>query len=322
MTIRTTLAIALTASTAIAGSALADYPEKPITLMVGFSAGGGTDTSARGFASYVHEAEGMNGMPMVVVNRPGGSGQQAAAVVKDAAPDGYTLYIINSGTFAASDMSTPNAPVQPLDDLTLIGCMTQLITGLQVAADHPAQSASEWVEMVKSSGETVRWSASGASTMHALVGHLFLDTNEIAHQIIPFEGGSKARNALAGGQVTASFNGTQLVSGFEEQIKVLGIPSTERDPANPDIPTFGEQGLDALNVTGPMCLWGPNGMPDDVVAQLEETVEYVANNNGFGRFLGKSGLAPIFLDQEEGVAATQRLYDALGPVVEQIAANQ
>ena len=101
------------------GAALADYPEKPIKLMVGFSAGGGTDTTARGFASYVHEAKGMNGMPMVVINKPGGSGMQAAKVVKQARPDGYTLYIINSGTFAAADMSTRNAPVQPLQDFAV-----------------------------------------------------------------------------------------------------------------------------------------------------------------------------------------------------------
>ena len=76
----------------------------------------------------------MNGMPMVVINKPGGSGMQAAKVVKQARPDGYTLYIINSGTFAAADMSTRNAPVQPLQDFVNLGCMTQLVTALQVPA--------------------------------------------------------------------------------------------------------------------------------------------------------------------------------------------
>ena len=76
--LKSTSALALGAVIVVStsGIAKADYPEKPIKLMVGFSAGGGTDTTARGFASYVHEAPGMNGMPMVVVNKPGGSGMQ------------------------------------------------------------------------------------------------------------------------------------------------------------------------------------------------------------------------------------------------------
>ena len=318
---RLALAVALAAGTAaVAAPAHAEYPEKPIKLMVGFSAGGGTDTAARGFASYVHESPVMNEMPMVVVNRPGGSGMQAAKVVKDAKPDGYMLYMINSGTFAAADMSNDNAPVQPLDDFRTFGCVTQLVTGLQISADHPAKDAAEWVEQAKASGETVRWSASGAATMHALVGQLMLDTVGIEHQIIPFKGGSNARGALVAGKVDASFNGAQLAAGFEDDIRTIGVPATTRDAANPDVPTFEEQGLPALNVTGPMCLWGHKDIPDDIAAKLEQTVRAVTEIEGFDKFMGKNGLATLHLDAAGGTEATQALYDTLGPVVEKVAA--
>lgn len=260
-------AIALTAT-----AAAADYPERPIRLIVGFSAGGGTDTSARGFGSFTAEAPSMNGMPMVIVNQPGGSGLQAAQTVAESDPDGYTLYIINNGTLSGSSLSTPEAGFDPRQKLVNLGCMTQLVTGLQVPADHPATSAAEWVDMVKENGETVRWSASGTATMHAVVGNLFLDANGIDHQIVPFRGGSNARNALVAGDVTVSFNGNQLLSGFEEDIKVLGIPAKTRDAANPDIPTFEEQGLDAIDVTGPMCLYGPVGISDEVVQDVAAAV--------------------------------------------------
>ena len=310
-------AVALTAT-----AAFADYPERPVRLIVGFSAGGGTDTSARGFGSFAAEAPTMNGMPMVIVNQPGGSGLQAAQTVASADPDGYTLYIINNGTMAATSLSTAEAAFDPRESLTNLGCITQLVTGLQVPAEHAAQTAAEWVEAVRGSGETVRWSASGAATMHAIVGHLFMNANGISHQVVPFRGGSNARNALVANDVTASFNGNQLVEGFEEDIKVLGVPSAERDPANPDIPTFGEQGLEALNVTGPMCLYGPVGMSDEVVSDLSAAVEAVANLEGFGRFLGRSGLAAIYQSPDEGTANLELLMETFAPVIEEIATAQ
>ena len=317
-----TTVTAIAALLATSGAALADYPEKPIRLIVGFSAGGGTDTSARGFGSFAGNAEAMNGMPMVVVNQPGGSGLQAAQTVADADADGYTLYIINNGTMSGSSLSTPEAGFDPRERLQNLGCVTQLVTGLHVPVEHPATTAAEWVEAVKASGETVRWSASGAATMHAVVGQLFMNANGIDNQIVPFRGGSNARNALVAGDVTASFNGNQLVSGFEEDIKVLGVPSAERDPANPDVPTFAEQGLDALGVTGPMCIYGPVGMPEEAVADVSAAVEEVANMEPFGRFLGRSGLAAMHMSPEAGAENLAMLMDTFAPVIEQIAAGQ
>lgn len=309
-TILLSMAAMLTAT-----AAYADYPERPVRLIVGFSAGGGTDTSARGFGSFASEADSMNGMPMVIVNQPGGSGLQAAQTVAEADPDGYTLYIINNGTLSGSSLSTPEAEFDPREELVNLGCVTQLVTGLQVPADDPANTAAEWVEMAKEKGETVRWSASGAATMHAVVGNLFFDANGIDHQIVPFRGGSNARNALVAGDVPVSFNGVQLLSGFEDDIKVLGIPATERDAANPDIPTFAEQGLEALDVTGPMCLFGPVGLPDEVVEDVSSAVEAVAGLEGFGRFMGRSGLAPLHLTPDEGAENLEQLMETFEPVI-------
>ena len=101
-----TLVAGIAASTLlVGGAALADYPTKPIKIMVGFSAGGGTDTTARGFASYMHEAPSMNGMPAYIVNLPGASGQKAASAVLGEERDGHTLYMINIGTFIAGELA-------------------------------------------------------------------------------------------------------------------------------------------------------------------------------------------------------------------------
>lgn len=223
---------------------------------------------------------------------------------------------------SGSSLSTPEAEFDPRESLTNLGCITQLVTGLQVPTDHPATSAAEWVEMTREAGETVRWSASGTSTMHAVVGQLFMTSNDLPGQIVPFRGGSNARNALVAGDVDASFNGNQLVSGFEDDIKILGVPASERDPANPDVPTFGEQGLEALDVTGPMCLYGPTGLPDEVVQDVSAAVEEVVGMEGFERFLGRSGLAALHLTPEEGAENLANLMETFEPVIEEIAASQ
>ena len=294
----------------------ADYPSKPIKIMVGFSAGGGTDTTARGFASFVHEVPEMNGMPAVVVNKPGGSGMIAAKVVKDGKADGYTLYMINHGTFTITDMkSFGKAPVQPLEDFELFGCMTRLVTSLQVHADSPYKTANDLVEAAKKSDKKFRWANSSPGSMHALVGQVFLDSLGIKHQPVPFKGGSKARNALLAKKVDFAFNGIHLAAGFPK-IRNLGVPLDERDPANKDVPTFKEQGLPATNIYGPMCLWGKKGMPADVSAKLKAAVKTVADLKGFKRFMKKQKLAAGYLSQEDGVASAKAMYAKLMPVVE------
>lgn len=312
------LALGVTLAIGVTGTASADYPTKPIKLYVGFSAGGGTDTTARGFASYVHEIAGMNGMPMVVVNKPGGSGMQAAKIAAKSKPDGYTLHIINSGTFAAADMASKNAPVDPRKDFISIGCMTQLVTAMLLQKKNPAKTAADWVKMMKASGKTIRWSTSGAATMHASIGHLFLDTLGLKHQVIPFKGGSKSRNALVAGKVDVGFIGVHLVKGFENDIKAVGVPISKRDPANKNVPTFGEQNLPALDVSGPMCVWGPKGMPANVVAKLEAAVKGVAGIKGFKKFMKKAGLAAFHVTAGDSVKKLDALYATLGPVIKKI----
>ena len=312
-------ALALAATVALATPAFAEYPEKPVKILVGFSAGGGTDTTARGMASYMHEAPTMKGMPAVIVNLPGASGQKAAKQVKDSDADGYTLYMVNEGTFAAAEMAAgDDAPVNARQDMENLGCVTQLVTSLQVRSDDGAKDAKDWVEAAKASGETVKWGTSGAATMNALVGHLFLDEMGVKHQVVPFKGASKARAALLSGAVDAVFNGINASAGFEDQIKLLGVPAAERDGSSPDTPTFKELGLMDLNITGPMCLYAPKGIPADAQAALVDAVKHVSGIKGYGRFLKKNALAPKYFSPEEANAAADALYDKLGPIVKQV----
>lgn len=310
---------AMLASTA----ALADYPEKPIKIMVGFSAGGGTDTTARGFASYMHEAPSMNGMPAFIVNLPGASGQKAAKAVLDEEADGYTLYMINIGTFIAGELAKGDErPYHIPEAFENLGCASQLVTSLQVHASNPATTMEEFIANAKASGEEITWGTSGAATMHATIGHIFFDTHGIPHKKVPFKGGSKARAALVSQSVEAVFGGVNTVVGFENDIRALASAGAERDPMAPDLATFKEQGTDGIDFTGLMCLFGPKGVSDEVKADVGAAIAHIAELKGYQRYMSGNDLASFYTDAATATAAQDTMFEVMGPVVAEIIKNQ
>ena len=317
-------AVGLAALTALAtGAAYADYPTKPVKIMVGFSAGGGTDTTARGFASYMHEAPTMNGMPAYIVNLPGASGQKAAKVVLDEDRDGHTLYMINIGTFIAGELAKgEDRPYHVPEDFVNLGCASQLVTSLQVHASNPATTMQEYISNVKASGKEVTWGTSGAATMHATIGHIFFDANGIPHKKVPFKGGSKARAALVSQSVDAVFGGVNTVVGFESDIKALASAGANRDPMAPDLPTFGEQGLNGIDFTGLMCLFGASGISDEVKSDVGAAIEHIAGIKGYKKYMGKNDLASFYTNSAAATAAQDTMFSVMGPVVAEIIANQ
>ena len=319
-----TLAAGIAASTLLmGGAAFADYPTKPIKIMVGFSAGGGTDTTARGFASYMHEAPSMNGMPAYIVNLPGASGQKAASAVLDEDRDGHTLYMINIGTFIAGELAKgDDRPYHIPDDFVNLGCASQLVTSLQVHASNPAQTMQEFIDNAKASGEEITWGTSGAATMHATIGHVFFDSNGIKHKKVPFKGGSKARAALVSQSVDAVFGGVNTIPGFEADIRALASAGANRDPMAPDLPTFVEQGSAGVEFTGLMCLFGASGVSDEVKADVGAAIETIAGIKGYQKYMGKNDLASFYTNAADATAAQGVMFDVMGPVVANILANQ
>ena len=313
------------AATAMLASAAASaaYPEKPVKIMVGFSAGGGTDTTARGFASYMHEAPSMNGQPAYIVNLPGASGQKAAKAVLDEDADGYTLYMINIGTFIAGELAKgEERPYHIPEAFVNLGCASQLVTSLQVHASNEASSMEEFIANAKASGKEITWGTSGAATMHATIGHLFFDTHGIKHKKVPFKGGSKARAALVSQSVEAVFGGVNTVVGFEDDIRALASAGADRDPMAPDLATFKEQGTDGIDFTGLMCLFGAAGVPDDVKENVGAAIAHIAELKGYKRYMSGNDLASFYTDSATATAAQDTMFEVMGPVVKEIIANQ
>ena len=307
----------------VGGAALADYPSKPVKIMVGFSAGGGTDTTARGFASYMHEAPSMNGMPAYIVNLPSASGQKAATAVLGEDRDGHTLYMINIGTFIAGELAKgDDRPYHIPADFENLGCASQLVTSLQVHSSNPAQSMQEFIDNAKASGDEITWGTSGAATMHATIGHVFFDSQGIKHKKVPFKGGSKARAALVSQSVDAVFGGVNTIPGFEADIRALASAGAERDPMAPELPTFSEQGVDGIEFTGLMCLFGAKGVSDEVKADVGAAIEAIAGMSGYKKYMGKNDLASFYTNAADATVAQGVMFEVMGPVVAEILANQ
>ena len=324
MTFARKVAAGIAATAMIAGgAAMAEYPSKPVKIMVGFSAGGGTDTTARGFASYMHEAPSMNGLPAYIVNLPGASGQKAASAVLDEDRDGHTLYMINIGTFIAGELSKGDErPYHIPDDFVNLGCASQLVTSLQVHTSDPSMTMQEFIDNAKASGEEITWGTSGAATMHATIGHVFFDTHGIPHKKVPFQGGSRARAALVSQSVDAVFGGVNTLPGFEDDIRALATAGAERDPTVPDLPTFAEQGSPGVEFTGLMCLFGAAGIPDEVKEDVGAAIEHIAGLSGYQRYMSGNDLAAFYTDSATATAAQDTMFEIMGPVVANIIANQ
>jgi tripartite-type tricarboxylate transporter receptor subunit TctC len=271
----------------------------------------------------MHEAPTMNGMPAYIVNLPGASGQKAAKVVLGEDRDGHTLYMINIGTFIAGELAKgEDRPYHVPEDFVNLGCASQLVTSLQVHTSNPATTMQEYIANVKASGKEVTWGTSGAATMHATIGHIFFDANGIPHKKVPFKGGSKARAALVSQSVDAVFGGVNTVVGFESDIKALASAGANRDPMAPDLPTFGEQGLNGIDFTGLMCLFGASGISDEVKSDVGAAIEHIAGIKGYKKYMGKNDLASFYTDSAAATAAQDTMFSVMGPVVAEIIANQ
>ena len=291
-----------------------DFPAGPVTLVVGFSAGGGTDTYARALAASMPEPLGV---PVVVVNQEGAAGMIAAQAVARAAPDGATLYMASAGSLLVKAMyDGADAAVQPLEDLEVLGQIGASLTGLLVPADSPWQTAADLVAAAKADPDALRWSHPGRGSLFQLSGVAFLQENGIEVQDVPFQGGGPARNAVAAGQVDFGFMGLQLKNGFEEQVRALGVAGAERDPANPDVPTFEEQGLPPVDLTNPQVVMAPLDLPEDVRAALVAAVEEAAMSPGFEETLTKAGLSTGHRDPEAAGERLEALREELQPLVD------
>ncbi len=282
-------AIAIALSLPVTGvHAQSKYPTKPIRLLTPFAAGGGSDLLARLIGPPLTEVLGQS---IVVDNRPGGGGTLGAGLAVRADPDGYTLIVV-SGSYGA------NAALHdlPYDSVTGITPIILIGTTPLVLTIHPSltiRSVSELIAYSKANPSKLNVASAGVGGLDHLAGELFKLQTGATYTMIPYKGSGPAMIALLGGEVSGSM--TTLVTSIPHvktgRLRAIGVTTPKRSRALPDVPTIGETvpGFEVVHWYG---LWGPKGLPADIVTRWNREVAKVLHTGAIEKWLGDQGLEP------------------------------
>ena len=306
-------AVALAGLCAAAPALAADqYPSRPITLVVPFPAGAGTDAVGRIFAG---ELGTLLGQPVVVENRPGANSTIAGNLVARAKPDGYTLFVTTNTSHSAAPWLMKSIPYDPIKDFTPIARGGNLPFMLVVNPKRPYKSVQELVDYARKNPGKVTY-ASGNSTGIVAGATLAHRTGtEMLH--IPYKGTPQALTDVVGGQVDFMF--TDLTSGMpfvqSGQLRALAVSTAERSKIVPDLPSMREAGVANFDLNSWNGYFGPAGMPPEVVAKLNQAINQIVAKPDVRKRLADLGFdAFSSTPQAFGVFVSQQL-DLWGKLV-------
>ena len=259
--------------------ALAEWPEKPINLIVAYSAGGGTDVTARTLQPML-EAE--LGQSVVVINRPGAGGEVGHAAIAQAEPDGYTIGILNLPPMLTIPITRDAAFTA--DDFIPVAGLVRDPSALSVHANSPFQTLDELVAFAKENPGAVTVGTTGVGTDDHLAMRYFANAAGIKLTHVPFAGGGPARTALIGGHVSAAaLNlGEALPAAKDGRVRVLAQFSDAVSEFAPDVPTATSLGYD-VQMLSERGIGMPAGVDPAIVEKLAAAIAKVTANAEFGK---------------------------------------
>ncbi len=281
------LSVAAFAAMSFGVQAQSTWPTKPVTLVVPFPAGGGTDTFARPFSAQFSK---QTGKTLVIDNRGGAGGNLGAGVAAKAAPDGYTLFMGAVHHSIAPSMY-PKLDYDLERDFVPLAMVASVPHVLVVNPKNVPGDFKAFMEMVRSKPGKYNYGSAGGGTSHHLAGELFKLQSKTFITHIPYRGAGPALQDLIAGNVDMMFDGlgssAQHIKGG--RIKALMVSGNKRNPAFPDVPCAAELGLPDYNVTTWYGLWAPKGTPADVQARAIEEVRKAAVSDDIKTSWGNSG---------------------------------
>jgi tripartite-type tricarboxylate transporter receptor subunit TctC len=291
----------------------AAYPTRPVTFVVPFSPGGGTDIAARLLANKLGQKLGQS---VVVENRPGAGGVLAADAVAKARPDGYTLLIANVGTQSINpwlyklpyDADKAFAPISLFADLPF---------ALVVNPAVPAKTPKELIALAKAAPEKYTYASSGNGGSPHLTAEIFQQAAGVKFTHVPYKGGGPAMADLMAGHVNMLFASILETSGYVKsgKLRALAVTSAERSPAMPDVPTLAEQGVPNAESGSWVALLAPAGTPAAIVDRLSAEVREAVATPDMRQALIAQGATPRSSTPAELQAAIDQAKDRYGRVI-------
>ncbi|WP_040243525.1 tripartite tricarboxylate transporter substrate binding protein [Chromohalobacter japonicus] len=304
--------------TAIAGPALADYPEKPITIIVPWAAGGGTDATARTIGKALEEELGAT---VNVVNRTGGSGVVGHSAIARANPDGYTLGLV---TGEINMMHWQGLTDLTYRDYTPIAQINYDYAGVQVAADGPFDDLEDLVNTV---GDQPKGTYNASGTGQGGVWHLafagfLMDQGMEPDRVtwIPSQGAAPAMTELAAGGIDIVPSSVPEGRSMIESGRAasLGIMAPERLDSFPDVPTVQEAIGSDYQIGEWRGIAGPKGMDPEIVSTLEDALEAAYNSDTYQGFMAKQGFGTEWRNAEEFGQLMADMDERFGKIVKQV----
>ncbi|HQQ70379.1 MAG TPA: tripartite tricarboxylate transporter substrate binding protein BugD [Alicycliphilus sp.] len=268
---RTVAAACALLTLGLAGAAQAAWPDKPVTLVVPYSAGGPTDVVARVLAIPMGHSLRQT---VIVENTVGAGGTIAPNRVAKAKPDGYTILIHHMG-MATAPALYKKLPYDPLKDFEYIGQVLDVPMTLLSRKDFPANTFPELVDYVKKHQDKVTLANAGTGAVSQLCGMLFMQQLGVNLTTVPYKGAGPAMNDLMGGQVDLLCDQTTQTAPVIQdgkRAKVFGVTTAKRLSSMPNIPTLDEQGLKGFDLKVWHGMYAPKGTPKEVIEQLNKAL--------------------------------------------------
>jgi tripartite-type tricarboxylate transporter receptor subunit TctC len=247
----------------LAATAQTAWPDKPVTVVVPFPAGGATDAAARAMATQLQTALGQS---FVVDNRPGATGTLGAGLVKRAAADGYTLMVASLAPYVIAPHLMKSVTYDALKDFDYLSVLVQAPNVLVAAPAKKARSVADVLAELKANPGKVSFASSGNGASDHLSAELFWQQTRTEGLHVPYKGGAPALNDLLGNQVDYSFQNVNAVLGQIRagKLHAIAVTGAKRSPVLPDTPTLAEAGVQGAEVYSWQGLAAPRGLPPAV----------------------------------------------------------
>ena len=249
----------------------AQYPNKPIKMVVPFLAGGTTDIMARAMAAELQKAFGQ---AVVVENKAGAGGNIGADFVAKSAPDGYTLLMGTVGTHGINVSLYPKMPYDAVKDFAPVSLVAAVPNVLVAAPSFPVNNVKELIDAAKKDPNKITFASSGAGTSIHLSGELFKQLAGVQMTHIPYKGSSAAMPDVMSGQVNVMFDNAPTVMPQIRggKLKAIAVTTSKRSPALPNTPTIAEAGLPGYEASSWFGVLAPAGTPKDIVEKLSQAI--------------------------------------------------
>ena len=303
------------------GSLLAQVfpqPGKPIRVLVGFAAGGGTDIQARIVQPRLAEALGA---PILIENKPGASTALAAGEVARAPRDGHTILYSFNGAFAQVPFTLAGGvPYDPVKDFTPLSLGARGSQILVLHSSVPAQNLRELLDWAKANPGKLNIASFGSGTSSHLFAEIFMRESGVPMVHVPYKGSGDAAKDLLAGRVQVMFeNGTSAIQNAATgRLRMIAVVGERRSPFTPEVPTLTEQGIKGIDLVGWLGWFGPAGLPPEITRKLNAALVRALADPEVKAAIEKGGYESVSSSPEELGAMVRRDIDRWGRIIKDI----